>query len=80
MTDPFVVVGADAAGLSAASKFRREAPDRDVVVFEKGRWISFAYCGMPYFIEGRVERLSNLLSLSPSDVDERGIDLGAVTR
>ncbi|GAB7010611.1 FAD-dependent oxidoreductase [Halorubrum trueperi] len=75
MSDPFVVVGADAAGLSAASKFRREAPDRDVVVFEKGRWISYAYCGMPYFIEGRVERMSNLLSLSPSDVDERGIDL-----
>ncbi|OYR55227.1 FAD-dependent oxidoreductase [Halorubrum halodurans] len=75
MTDPFVVVGADAAGLSAASKFRREAPDRDVVVLEKGRWISFAYCGMPYFIEGRIERISNLLSLSPSEVDERGIDL-----
>lgn len=47
MSDPFVVVGADAAGLSAASKFRREAPDRDVVVFEKSRWISYAYCGMP---------------------------------
>jgi len=75
MSDPFVVVGADAAGLSAASKYRREAPDRDVVVFEKGRWISYAYCGMPYFIEGRVERLSNLLSLSPSEVAERGIDL-----
>jgi len=75
MSDPFVVVGADAAGLSAASKFRREAPDREVVVFEKGRWISYAYCGMPYFIEGRVERMSNLLSLSPSEVEERGIDL-----
>ncbi|OYR86041.1 pyridine nucleotide-disulfide oxidoreductase, partial [Halorubrum sp. E3] len=43
--------------------------------FEKGRWISYAYCGMPYFIEGRIERMSNLLSLSPSEVDERGIDL-----
>ncbi|TKX82339.1 FAD-dependent oxidoreductase [Halorubrum sp. SD626R] len=75
MSDPFVVVGADAAGLSAASKFRREAPDREVVVFEMGRWISFAYCGMPYFVEGRVERMSDLLSLSPSEVDERGIDL-----
>ena len=75
MSDPFVVVGADAAGLSAASKFRREAPDREVVVFEKGQWISYAYCGMPYFIEGRVERMSNLLSLSPSEVAERGIDL-----
>ncbi|MFW6000283.1 MAG: NAD(P)/FAD-dependent oxidoreductase, partial [Halorubrum sp.] len=75
MTDPFVVVGADAAGLSAASKFRREAPDREVVVFEKGRWISYAYCGMPYFVAGYVDRMSDLLSLSPSDVDERGIDL-----
>ena len=75
MSDPLVVVGADAAGLSAASKFRREAPDRDVVVFEKGRWISYAYCGMPYFIAGYVDRMSNLLSLSPSEVDERGIDL-----
>ncbi|ELZ39505.1 FAD-dependent oxidoreductase [Halorubrum tebenquichense] len=75
MTDPFVVVGADAAGLSAASKFRREAPDREVVVFEKGRWISYAYCGMPYFVAGYVDRMSDLLSLSPSEVDERGIDL-----
>ncbi len=75
MNDPFVVVGADAAGLSAASKFRRETSARDVVVFEKGQWISYAYCGMPYFIEGRVERMSDLLSLSPSEVDERGIDL-----
>ena len=75
MSDPFVVVGADAAGLSAASKFRREASDRDVVVFEKGRWISYAYCGMPYFIAGYVDRMSDLLSLSPSEVAERGIDL-----
>jgi NADPH-dependent 2,4-dienoyl-CoA reductase/sulfur reductase-like enzyme len=70
-----VVVGADAAGLSAASKFRREAPDREVVVFEKGRWISYAYCGMPYFIARYVDRMSDLLSLSPDEVDERGIDL-----
>jgi len=75
MTDPFVVVGADAAGLSAASKVRRERPDRDVVVFERGQFISYAHCGTPYFVEGRVSRLSDLLSLSPSDVEDRGIDL-----
>lgn len=75
MSDPFVIVGGDAAGLSAASKFRREAPDRDVIVFEKGQWISYAYCGMPYFIEGRIDRLGDLLSLSPDDAEERGIDL-----
>jgi len=74
-TDPFVVVGADAAGLSAASKFRRAAPDREVIVFEKGQWISYAFCGMPYFVEGRVDQLSDLLSLSPEAANERGIDL-----
>ncbi|MFB6194600.1 MAG: FAD-dependent oxidoreductase, partial [Haloplanus sp.] len=73
--DPFVVVGGDAAGLSAASKFRREQPDRDVVVFEKGQWVSYAHCGLPYFVEGSVDRLTDLLSLSPADIAERGIDL-----
>ncbi|WP_227133229.1 FAD-dependent oxidoreductase [Halorubellus salinus] len=75
MPDPFVVVGGDAAGLSAASKAKREAPERDVVVFEKGRWISYAHCGTPYFVEGVVETLEDLLSLSPEEVDERGVDL-----
>ncbi|WP_117595481.1 FAD-dependent oxidoreductase [Haloprofundus halophilus] len=75
MTDPFVVVGGDAAGLSAASKLKREAPSRDVVVFEKGRWVSYAHCGTPYFVKGSVETLTDLLSLSPEEIDERGIDL-----
>jgi len=75
MADPFVVVGGDAAGLSAASKAKREAPERDVVVFEKGRWVSYAHCGTPYFVKGEVEYLEDLLSLSPDEVAERGIDL-----
>ena len=36
MTDPFVIVGGDAAGMSAASKCKRDDPDREVIVFEKG--------------------------------------------
>ncbi len=75
MPDPFVVVGGDAAGLSAASKCKREAPDREVVVFERGRWVSYAHCGMPYYVKGEVPAITDLLSLSPADVAERGIDL-----
>ncbi|MDT3437262.1 FAD-dependent oxidoreductase [Haloarcula sp. 1CSR25-25] len=75
MTDPFVVIGGDAAGLSAASKFAREAPDRDVIVFEKGEWVSYAHCGTPYYVKGTVDRLTDLLSLSPERASERGIDL-----
>ena len=72
--DPFVVVGGDAAGLSAASKCKRES-DREVVVFEKGSWVSYAHCGTPYFVKGEVGELTDLLSLSPAAVDERGIEL-----
>ncbi|WP_336021578.1 FAD-dependent oxidoreductase [Halobellus salinisoli] len=75
MSDPFVVVGGDAAGLSAASKCLRTDPDREVVVFEKGTWVSYAHCGTPYFVKGEVDRLSDLLSLSPAEAEERGIDL-----
>ena len=80
MTDPFVVVGGDAGGLSAASKFAREsaetdAPSREVIVFERGQWVSYAHCGTPYFVKGEVERLTDLLSLSPDDIEQRGIDL-----
>lgn len=75
MADPFVVIGGDAAGLSAASKCRREDPDRTVIVLERGRWVSYAYCGMPYYVKGEVAELTDLLSLTPADVADRGIDL-----
>lgn len=75
MTDPFVVVGGDAAGLSAASKLKREDPSREVIVFEKGEWVSYAHCGMPYYVKGEVDSLTDLLSLTPDKIEERGIDL-----
>ena len=71
----FVVVGGDAAGLSAASKAKRENSELDVTVFEKGRWVSYAHCGTPYFVKGEVEKLTDLLSLPPDEIKERGIDL-----
>lgn len=75
MPDPFVVIGGDAAGLSAASKCKREAPEREVIVFEKGSWVSYAQCGMPYYVKGDVDELDDLLSLTPDAVADRGIDL-----
>ncbi|MFA9425072.1 FAD-dependent oxidoreductase [Natronorubrum sp. A-ect3] len=76
MTDPFVIVGGDAAGMSAASKAKREAPDRDVLVFEKGEWVSYAGCGMPYYIKGDVENLEDLVSVTPEEFrEQRDVDL-----
>ena len=76
MTETFVVVGGDAAGMSAASKAKRDDPDLDVIVFEKGEWVSYGACGMPYYIEGSVSDLEQLVSLTPEEIiEDRNIDL-----
>jgi NADPH-dependent 2,4-dienoyl-CoA reductase/sulfur reductase-like enzyme len=76
MSETFVVVGGDAAGMSAASKARREDPEMDVIVFEKGEWVSYGACGMPYYVKGEVPELEDLLALPPEEFrEERGIDL-----
>ncbi len=66
-----VVIGGDAAGMSAASKVRREHPDREIVVFELGRHTSYAACGMPYFIAGQVESSDHLIARRPEVFRER---------
>jgi NADPH-dependent 2,4-dienoyl-CoA reductase/sulfur reductase-like enzyme len=74
--EPIVIVGGDAAGMSAASKFKRERPDREVVVFEKGEWVSYAACGMPYYVKGDIETLEDLVNVTPEQfVEERDVDL-----
>ncbi|MFC5973407.1 FAD-dependent oxidoreductase [Halomarina salina] len=72
----FVVVGGDAAGMSAASKAKRENPDLDVVVFEQGEWVSYGACGLPYYIKGEIQSLEDLVSVTPEQFrEEREIDL-----
>ncbi|ADD07268.1 flavin-dependent pyridine nucleotide oxidoreductase (homolog to coenzyme A disulfide reductase) (plasmid) [Natrialba magadii ATCC 43099] len=76
MTDPFVVIGGDAAGMSAASKAKRDDPSREVIVFEKGSWVSYAACGMPYYVKGSVDELDDLVAMTPETFrEERDIDL-----
>jgi NADPH-dependent 2,4-dienoyl-CoA reductase/sulfur reductase-like enzyme len=72
----FVVVGGDAAGMSAASKAKRDDPDLDVVVFERGEWVSYGACGLPYYIKGEIQSLESLVSVTPEEFrEERDIDL-----
>ena len=72
----FVVVGGDAAGMSAASKAKRDNPDIDVVVFEKGEWVSYGACGLPYYVKGEIQDISDLVSVTPEEFrQERDIDL-----
>jgi len=72
----FVVIGGDAAGMSAASKAKREDPDLDVVVFERGQWVSYGACGLPYYVKGEIQSLEDLVSVTPEQFrEERDIDL-----
>ena len=72
----FVVIGGDAAGMSAASRAKRDDSDLNVVVFEQGEWISYGACGLPYYIEGEIKSLEDLVSITPEGFRrERDIDL-----
>jgi NADPH-dependent 2,4-dienoyl-CoA reductase/sulfur reductase-like enzyme len=76
MSETLVVVGGDAAGMSAASKAKREHPDLEVVVFEQGEWVSYAACGMPYYVKGAVGELEDLVAVTPEEFrEQREVDL-----
>ncbi|MXN90371.1 SidA/IucD/PvdA family monooxygenase [Flavobacterium sp. Sd200] len=62
-----VIIGGDAAGMSAASKVRREQPDRKIIVFEKSDYTSYSACGIPYFISGTVKTADELIRRSPQE-------------
>ncbi|MCZ4513079.1 FAD-dependent oxidoreductase [Streptomyces sp. ActVer] len=72
-----VVVGGDAAGMSAASQARRlKGPDElEIVAFERGHFSSYSACGIPYWVGGDVEERDQLIARSPEEHRARGIDL-----
>jgi NADPH-dependent 2,4-dienoyl-CoA reductase/sulfur reductase-like enzyme/rhodanese-related sulfurtransferase len=61
-----LIVGAVAAGTSAAAKARRNSEDADIVIYEKDRFISYSGCGMPYHIGGVVESAEELTPRDPA--------------
>jgi len=66
-----VIVGGVAGGASAAARARRLAEDAEIVLLERGADVSFANCGMPYYLGGTIESRERLLVVSPSQLRER---------
>jgi len=77
MTERLVVIGGDAAGMSAASQARRRRPagDLEIVGFERGRHTSYSACGIPYWIGGTVSGPDALVARTAAEHRERGIAL-----
>ncbi|MBO1335565.1 FAD-dependent oxidoreductase [Streptomyces sp. VRA16 Mangrove soil] len=72
-----VVIGGDAAGMSAASQARRlKGPDElEIVAFERGHFTSYSACGIPYWVGGEVGERDDLIARSPEEHRARDIDL-----
>ncbi len=60
-----IIIGAVAAGTSAAAKARRNSEENEIVVYEKDSFISYSGCGMPYYIGGEVESADELTPRDP---------------
>lgn len=71
MANKVVVIGGVAAGASAAARLRRLDEKAEIILFEKGEYISFANCGLPYYVGGVIPQRNNLLILSPQTMQER---------
>ncbi|MFZ3493930.1 FAD-dependent oxidoreductase [Streptomyces sp. 5.8] len=76
-TERLVVVGGDAAGMSAASQARRlKGPaELEITAFERGHFTSYSACGIPYWIGGLVDGRDELIARTPEEHRARDIDL-----
>ncbi len=77
MTERLVVIGGDAAGMSAASQARRRrtVDQLRIDVFEMTRWVSYSACGEPYYIGGQVPTLEQLVARTPEQFRDRDIEV-----
>ena len=76
-----LIVGGGAAGMSVASRAKRLNKNLSVTVVEASRWISFAFCGLPYYVGCVVRRLDDLITVTPEEArGKRGINVLMETR
>ena len=66
-----IIVGGNAGGASAAARLRRLDEQAEIIIYEKGQYISFANCGLPYHIGGVIEDRDQLLVQTPASMKER---------
>lgn len=66
-----VIVGGVAGGASAAARARRLSESADIVLFERGPDVSFANCGLPYYVGGEIAARGKLLVVTPDRMRER---------
>lgn len=66
-----IIVGGVAGGMSAATRLRRLMEDAEILVLEKGPFVSFANCGLPYYVSGEIADREALLVQTPESLSAR---------
>ena len=66
-----VIIGGVAGGMSAATRLRRLDADAEIIVIEKSGYVSYANCGLPYYVGGVIEDESSLLLQTPASLHAR---------
>lgn len=66
-----VIIGGVAGGMSAATRLRRLMEDAEIIIFEKGPFVSFANCGLPYYVSGEIADRDSLLVQTPESLKAR---------
>ncbi|SDN41021.1 NADPH-dependent 2,4-dienoyl-CoA reductase, sulfur reductase [Cryobacterium flavum] len=66
-----IIVGGVAGGMSAATRLRRLDESAEIIVFERGHYVSFANCGLPYFVGGIIRDRGDLLLQTPESLGAR---------
>ncbi|HUX07759.1 MAG TPA: FAD-dependent oxidoreductase [Acidobacteriota bacterium] len=69
--EKLVVIGGDAAGMSAASQARRQRSDLDIIAFEKTPHTSYAACGIPYYVGDMIKTSDQLVARAPEVFREK---------
>lgn len=71
MSKKIIIVGGVAGGMSAATRLRRLMGDAEITVYEKGPYVSFANCGLPYYVSGEISEYESLVVQTPEALNAR---------
>lgn len=66
-----IIIGGVAGGMSAATRLRRLNEEAEIIVIEKGPFVSFANCGLPYYVSGEISDREDLLVQTPASLKSR---------
>jgi NADPH-dependent 2,4-dienoyl-CoA reductase/sulfur reductase-like enzyme len=77
VSERLVVIGGDAAGMTAAARARRrrDPEDLEIVAFERGPYTSYSACGIPYFVGDLLSDIEELVARTPDEHRKNGIDV-----